>query len=240
MRKIQCLIIDDEELAREGIAEYVTDVPFLNTVCTCESAIQAQQVLLEHKVDLIFLDINMPRISGLDFLKMQANPPMVIITTAYPQYALEGYELNVLDYLVKPIPFERFLKAVNKAYEQFELLHKEVSPPVDNEDYIFIKEDFQYRKIKLTDIQYVEAQNNYIRIITTDGEHQTLYTLKEIEKRLPEKKFLRVQKSFIVNIKHVDAVEGNMLMVGDTAITMSRSLKQEVMDRIFKGKYVGK
>ena len=203
--KINCLIIDDEPLACKGLAEYVQDVDFLHLAGTYEDALKAASIIQENKIDLIFLDIQMPRISGLDFLKTLQHPPLVILTTAYPQYALEGYELNVLDYLVKPISFPRFLKAVMKAKEQLELKHYEQTPAHADvaEDYIFIKADNRLVKIFFKNTLYAEALQNYVCIHTTDKKYITYLTFKSIEENLPHELFLKVHKSYIVQLSKV-------------------------------------
>src|SRR5580765_3065934 len=238
--KINCLVIDDEPLACKGLAEYVHDVDFLQLAGVYEDALKAHTAMDTNKIDLIFLDIQMPRISGLDFLKTLQHPPLVILTTAYPQYALEGYELNVLDYLVKPISFPRFLKAVMKAKEQIELKHREQVPAEAgaNEDYIFIKADNRLVKIFFKNIFYVEALQNYVCIHTTDKKYITYLTFKSIEENLPHELFLKVHKSYIVQLAKVDAVDGNELQVGQFRIPISRNNKEEVMQKLVADKFL--
>src|SRR3954466_1231108 len=177
---INCVIIDDEPLAREGIASYVSEVPFLTLVATCESAVAYSKLPPQQPIDLIFLDIQMPRITGLDFLKTIQNPPMVIITTAYSEYALDGFQLNVLDYLVKPVTFDRFFKSVNKAKGYYHLLHQQ--PPSGQADnYFFVKCGTKYEKIYFDDVLFVEGLQNYITIYTSKGKYITLHYLKTLE-----------------------------------------------------------
>lgn len=237
--KINCIIIDDEPLACKGLAEYVHDVDFMQLCGIYEDALKANAAMETNKIDLIFLDIQMPRITGLDFLKTLPHPPLVIFTTAYPQYALEGYELNVLDYLVKPISFPRFLKAVMKAKEQLELKHHE-QPALHqaSEDYIFIKADNRLVKIFFKNILYVEALQNYVCIHTTDKKYITYLTFKSIEENLPHELFLKVHKSYIVQLAKVDAVDGNELQVGQFKIPISRNNKEEVMQKLLANKFL--
>ncbi len=237
--KINCLIIDDEPLACKGLAEYVHDVDFLHLAGVYEDALKASAATRENKIDLIFLDIQMPHISGINFLKTLQHPPLVILTTAYPQYALEGYELNVLDYLVKPISFPRFLKAVMKAKEQLELKHPEQTASTGaNEDYIFIKADNRLVKIFYKNILYVEALQNYVCIHTPDKKYITYLTFKSIEENLPHELFLKVHKSYIVQLAKVEAVDGNELQIAQFKIPISRNNKDEVMQKLIANKFL--
>ena len=256
--KINALIIDDEPIARAGMEEYAADVSFLNIVGTCESAVKAHERLATDKIDLLFLDIQMPRLTGLDFLKTLKNPPMVILTTAYPQYALESFALDVLDYLVKPIPFDRFLKAVNKAKELFDLKQNqgktaenhhgygtqnvvfpqntEGSLPNVGADYFFIKTDNKYERIQFADILFIEALQNYVVIHTSVAKHTVYLTLKSLESYLPTTQFLKVQKSFIVALARIEGIEGSDILMGKHRIPISRQDKDSVLELIFKDK----
>ncbi|MBD0402068.1 LytTR family DNA-binding domain-containing protein [Flammeovirga sp. EKP202] len=231
--KIRCLIVDDEELARDGMAHYVSQVPFLETIAICESAMEAQQVLDEQPVDLCFCDINMPYLSGIDWVRSMKNPPMVIFTTAYSEFAIQSYEVNTLDYLLKPISFDRFYKSCLKAKEAFNTTQKEE----EFDDFIFVKVDLQIKKIWCKDIKYIESQNNYINIVTTKGNFLTLLTLKEVQENLPSY-FLKVQKSFIINIHFVEAIEGNSVVIADTLISISRNNKNDIFDTLTQGKFI--
>jgi DNA-binding LytR/AlgR family response regulator len=249
--KINALIVDDEPIARAGMEEYAADVSFLNIVGTCDSAVKAYEFVASGKVDLLFLDIQMPRLTGLDFLKTLKNPPMVILTTAYPQYALEGFALDVLDYLVKPIPFDRFLKAVNKAKELFDLKQNHVqnhektpqnavytegsSLPI-GEDYFFVKTDNKYERIQFADILFIESLQNYVVIHTKNAKHTVYLTLKSVETYLPTTQFLKVQKSFIVALAKIEGIEGSDVLIGKHRIPISRQDKDSVLDVILKDK----
>jgi len=236
--KINCIIVDDEPLAREGLEGYVTKVPTLELKAMCENPLEANEILGNETVDLMFLDIQMPHITGIEFLKTLTNPPMVIITTAYPNFALEGYALNVLDYLVKPISFERFVQAVNKAKDYFSLTHQQqqgtrTSPEAD---YFFVKCENTYEKIFFRDILYIEGLQNYVVIHTGDSKYITYLTMKVIDENLPSEMFMRVHKSYIVSIPKITAIEGNFIRIGDKLIPLSRKNKDEILSTIFNNK----
>lgn len=231
---INCLIVDDEPLAREGLSNYVHEIDFLHLVGMCENPIDASMVMGEQQVDLLFLDIQMPKINGIDFLKTLQNPPMVIITTAFPNYALESYQLDVLDYLLKPITFQRFFKAATKAKEYFSLLQKsqETSGALEDQPYFFIKCESKFEKIWIEKILYIEGLQNYVHIHTQEGSFMTLLTLKNVVANLEGKPFLQVHKSFIVAIDQVDGMEGNELLIGNARIPIGRSYKNSVLEQI--------
>lgn len=233
---LKCVIIDDEPLARECIANYVGEVDFLQLVGTGSNPVELTTLLDEHTVDLIFLDIQMPVINGIEFLKMAQNPPMVIITTAYPSYALEGFQLDVLDYLVKPITFNRFFKAVNKAKDYHQLISRSTSTDLTRTDtipdYFFIKCDYKYEKIYLNDILYIQAMQNYITIHTNKGKYITLLYLKNIEQNLDRQSFIRVHKSYIVSIPKIEAIENNEIIIQSFRIPISRNYHTEVIGRV--------
>ena len=212
---INVIIVDDEPLALDVLETYIEKIPQLNLVKRCNNALEANQVLKDHDVDLMFLDIQMPQLTGIDFLKTLANPPLVIFTTAYANYAIEGFELNAIDYLLKPISFERFLKAVNKAQEQLELQKKDsvVANTEEDADFIFVKADKKLIKIKFTDILYIEGLKDYVIIRMNAGRVITLQTMKSLEAKLPEGMFKRIHRSYIVSIDKINAVLGNMVEV---------------------------
>jgi DNA-binding LytR/AlgR family response regulator len=233
--QMNCLIIDDEPIARKGLEEYVRDIDFLHLVGQCENPLKASTFLTEHQVDLIFLDIHMPKISGIDFLKTLRNPPLVIFTTAFPQYALEGYELDVTDYLVKPITFERFLKAAQKAHEVFSL-KRLAGQPREETDYFFVKCDSKFEKLFFRDVLYVESLQNYVVIHTAEKKLITYITLSGLESQLPKDQFLKVHKSFVISVPHVKVIEGNEIVIGESRIPISRNLKDEVVHQILGNK----
>lgn len=226
---ITCVITDDEPMARKGLQSYVEKVDFLSLTGICEDAMQLNTLLKTQRPDLLLLDIEMPYLSGLDLLATLNNPPKVIVTSAYERYALKGYELDVTDYLLKPISFERFLKAVNKVHD---LLLKE-SQPV-SEDFLFVKSDKQMRKIFLKEILFVEALENYVSIYTASDRILTHSTLKRIRESLPEETFLQTHKSYLINIDRIDTVEGNLLRIGTYRIPVARNYREEVYKRVLR------
>lgn len=234
---INCLVIDDEPLARKGLKEYITDIDFLNCIGEYDNALKAAEQISSGEVQLLFLDIQMPKITGLEFIKTLQNPPPVIFTTAYPQYALDGFEVNALDYLVKPISFERFFKAVLKAkefYEVRETNHQEAN----DTDYFFIKVDNKLEKIMFADVLFAEASQNYVLIHTPLKKYMTYLTFKSLEEYLPAKMFLKVHKSYIVATSRIDTIEGNDIRIGQQHIPISRNLKDDVMARLLKGNFL--
>lgn len=227
--QIKCVITDDEPMARKGLQSYVERVDFLTLTGMCEDAMQLNTLLMNEQPDLLFLDIEMPYLSGLDLLSSLSHPPMVVITSAYEQYALKGYELDVIDYLLKPISFDRFLKAANKVHTL--LKQQEAS---GSADFIFVRADKQMHKIFLRDILLVEGIENYACIHTLAGKFLTRTTLKRIAEILPADTFLRVHKSYFVNVERIESVDGNILKVGAYSITVSRNFREEVFPRILK------
>jgi DNA-binding LytR/AlgR family response regulator len=232
--KIKTIIVEDEPLAREGLKSYIREIDFLDLVGTCENALEANSILSIESPDLMFLDIQMPKITGLDFLKSLKNPPLVIFTTAYPNYALQGFELDVIDYLVKPYPFDRFLKAVNKAREMH--LLKNQKPFEENfKDHIFLKVDNILKRINFEDILYIEGMENYIAVHTHEGRFITLMTMKNMEESLPSRDFLRVHKTYIIARSKVKGIVGNEIDMGMKKIPFSRSRRNEIIQALVGG-----
>ncbi|MEO7983579.1 MAG: LytTR family DNA-binding domain-containing protein, partial [Bacteroidota bacterium] len=224
-------------LARKGLKEYITDVDFLNLIGEFDSPLKTADLISRGEAQLLFLDIQMPKITGLDFFKSLQNPPPVIFTTAYPQYALEGFEVNALDYLVKPVSFDRFFKAVLKAKEYYEVRDTNTKE-ADTAAYFFIKADNKLVKILFDDVLYAEALQNYVVIHTTGKKYMTYLTFKSVEDYLPADKFLKVHKSYIVAASKIDTIEGNDIRIGQQHIPISRNQKDEVMDKLLKGKFI--
>jgi len=237
---MNCVIIDDEPLAREGLASYVREVDFLNLTGTCENPLELIKLLDYHAVDLIFLDIQMPKMNGIDFLRIMQKPLMVIITTAYPSYALEGFQLNVLDYLLKPITFDRFFKSANKAKDYHRLLCNSAQPGAPktetDEGYFFIKCGNKYEKIYFDEILYVEGMQNYVTIFTTKAKYVTLLNLKSLEQNLDSKLFIRVHKSYIVSTGKIDGIEGNDIFIGQQRVPISRNYREQVIQQVVTNK----
>ncbi|MBL0273465.1 MAG: response regulator transcription factor [Chitinophagaceae bacterium] len=234
---IRSIIIDDEPLARKGLKEYIADVDFLDFIGEFDNPLKAADLISRGEVQLLFLDIQMPKITGLDFFKTLPNAPPVIFTTAYPQYALEGFEVNALDYLVKPVSFERFFKAVLKAKEYYEVRDTN-RKEADTTEYFFIKADNKLVKIRYEDILYVEALQNYVIIHTPSKKYMTYLTFRSVEEYLPANKFLKVHKSFIVAAAKIDSIEGNDIRIGQQHIPISRNHKDEVMNKLVNGKFL--
>ena len=239
--KINCLIIDDEPLARKGLKEYIADTDFLELIGEFDNPLKATQLLGTGDVHLIFLDIQMPKITGMDFYKSLQNAPQVIFTTAYSQFALDGFEVNALDYLVKPFSFERFLKAAMKAKEFYEIRNKNLEQSGGNTskpDHFYIKADSRLVKIFYDNILFAEALQNYVVIHTSDKKYITYLTFKSVEDYLPTDKFIKVHKSYIISASKVDSIEGNEIRIGSHHIPVSRNLKDEVMEKLLSGKFL--
>jgi DNA-binding LytR/AlgR family response regulator len=237
--KIRSIIIDDEPLARKGLKEYIADTDFLHLLGEFDNPLKAAEMISRGEVQLLFLDIQMPRITGLEFFKTLQHAPPVIFTTAYPQYALDGFEVNALDYLVKPISFERFLKAAMKAREFYEVREKNTADaPAATAGYFFIKADNKLVKLEYDEVLFAEALQNYVVIHTKEKKYLTYLTFRSVEDYLPPDKFIKTHKSYIVGVAGIDSIEGNEIRIGQHHIPISRNLKDEVMDRLLKGKFL--
>ncbi len=216
---LNVLIVDDEPLALDVLETYISQMPELRLVKRCSNALEANEALKSNDIDLMFLDIQMPQLTGIDFVKTLSDPPMIVFTTAYPNYAIQGFDLNALDYLLKPISLERFMKAVNKAVDQAEMANMEVpqttgAPAVnDGLDFFFVKADKKLVKVNFDDIIYIEGLKDYVIIRLHLGRVITLQTMKNLEERLPKNLFRRIHRSFIVAMDKVLAIEGNMVEV---------------------------
>jgi len=228
---IRCLIVDDEPPAREIIRRYIEQMPTLQLAGECGNAIQALTFLQQQAIDLVFLDIRMPQLNGNDFLKTLKHPPKVIFTTAFSEYALEGYDLDVIDYLLKPIPFDRFLKAVNKACqgatEKFESgLYPEEKK---SESFVYFRADRKMVKVMLADILYVESMKDYVKIITRSGTIITKQSISSVQAMLPEKEFVRNHRSFIVATRHIRSFTSELIEIHDTEIPIGKLFRNEVL-----------
>lgn len=228
--QIKCVITDDEPTACEGLQRYVGKVDFLSLMAVCEDAMQLNTLLQTEHPDLLFLDIEMPYLSGLELLASLARPPHVIITSAYEQYALKGYELDVTDYLLKPISFDRFLKAVNKVHN---LLQQEEHSEASS-DFIFLRSDRRMHKVFFRDISVVEGLENYVCIYTDSAKLLVRSTMKRMVEALPGSLFLQVHKSYLINLEKIDLIEGNRIIVGQHTIPVARNFREEVFARILK------
>jgi len=228
MRRLRCIIVDDEPVARKILQEFTEQVPYLELVGKFENALKAEAFLQDNRVDIMFLDIEMPKLTGLQYLKAHNVHPLVILTTAFPQYALEGYELDVIDYLLKPIAFTRFLKSVQKARD-FAELKNSAAQPDDNVSYIFVRSDKRIEKVELEDILYVESLGNYVTICTEHKKIIAYLTLKSIESQLPSAQFIKIHQSFVVSLSRISAIEGNQVLLKNTALPISRNYRDNVM-----------
>jgi DNA-binding LytR/AlgR family response regulator len=235
--KLKCLIIDDEPIARKLLKEYIEETDFLELVGNAENPLKATGLINSLKPDLVFLDINMPKMSGIDFLRAAPNLPMVIMTTAYGQYALDGFELAVIDYLVKPFSLDRFLKATQKALELKSLKDNKSGSESMPSDHFYTKCDGKIVKIVYDELIYVEGMANYVILNTTTGKLIAYLTIKGILEKLPPAQFMQVHKSYIVNTSRVDSIEGNMLCLGDVKISMGLSYIEAVMGNLLKGRF---
>ena len=229
--EIKAIIIDDEPLARNVIIEYARKITSLSIVGECSDAISAHRLIQDKKADLLFLDINMPKLTGIEFLKTLKNPPLVIFTTAYSEYALDGFELNIIDYLKKPFSFERFCKAYFRA-EEFLLLKQSVSKTdlVEKQnDFLFVKSDKKTIKVKISEILYIEGLGDYIKLYLTDKKLVTNLSMKKLENLLPPDRFYRIHKSFIISLDKIESIEGNMVKISNTKLPIGNLYRQEFM-----------
>lgn len=227
MKKLKCLIVEDEPIARKIIREFIAQIEFLELAGEAENALKAESFLQHQEMDILFLDINMPRLSGVDYLKSKKVKSLVIITTAHPEYALEGYSLDVIDYLLKPIAFARFFKAVQKAKEYYELRHQQ-----NDKGVLFVRTAKRIEKISPEEIMYAESTGNYVSIACKQKKLTAYLTLKNLESQLPDKMFLKINRSFIVNTSHIEYIEDNHAKVGDKKISLSRKYSDKLMSLV--------
>jgi DNA-binding LytR/AlgR family response regulator len=235
--KIRCIIVDDEQFARKLLADYITKLPEMVLIAQCRNSMEAMSVLSNETIDLMFLDIQMPDLTGVDLLKSLPSKPLVIFTTAYSEYALEGYQLDVIDYMVKPVAFDRFVQGVNKAVERMNLkaraesmdLHREES----GNEFINLKADYKIYKVRFRDILYIEGLREYVSFYTADRRYIVLESLKNLEATLPSYLFTRVHKSYIVNTMKMDSLHGNTIEIGKKEIPIGLSYAAEVKEKLF-------
>lgn len=224
----KCLVIEDEPLAQNILKKYISDHPSLELLAVCADALEAQTIFHDQTIHLLFLDINLPKLSGINFLKTLPNPPLVIFTTAYPGFAVEGFELNAVDYLVKPFSFERFLKAVNKALVRLNFTSSAKAGESKNSVSIFLKADKKIHKVDLDSILYIEAVGDYMKVITESGQLIVNETMKQMQEELPAKDFIRIHKSFIIAINKIKYIEGNYVCLADKNIPIGATYRDEI------------
>ena len=233
MTRYKCIIIEDEPLAQNVLKKYIGDHPSLDLVAVCADAFEAQTALNQQNIHLLFLDVNLPKLSGINFIKTLVYPPLIIFTTAYPEFAVEGFDLNAVDYLLKPFSFERFLKAVNKAIERLN-----ASGPQNSEgnkiSSIFLKSDKKIHKVDLENIHYIEAIGDYMKVVTDSGQLIVNETMKKLQEELPARSFIRVHKSFIISRNKIKYIEGNYVQVEGKSIPIGATYRNDVLASIDK------
>ena len=239
---IKCIIIDDEVLARRLLKDYIGKIPELELVAQFENPLQAKTVIAEQKIDLMFLDIQMPEITGIEFLKSLKEKPLTILTTAYSEYALQSYELDVIDYLLKPFPFKRFYSAVNKVLDYLQFKSAAVNAAASHdvaiesyeEGYFFVKADYKITRINFREILFIEGLKEYIRIHTENKKLVTYFSMQKMEELLPRRYFFRVHKSYIANLQKIDSIKGNVLFISGNEVLLSKSRRNEFFTKINK------
>jgi len=234
---INCLIIDDEPMARKLLQEYIEETDFLELVGTAENPVKAMSLIKELDVDLIFLDVNMPKMNGMEFMRSSANLPTVIMTTAYGQYALEGFEMAVIDYLVKPFSLERFLKAAQKALELKSLKDKAALANMAA-DHFYVKCNGKVTRVNYDELLCIESMSNYITLYTTTGKLIVYLTIKGILEKLPSKKFIQVHKSAVINLDKINSIDGNMLYIGEHKVSIGANFSDEAMKKILGDRFL--
>lgn len=239
MKPLRCLIIDDKPLAIDILANYAGKIPFLQLVSTTTNPIEGLQIVRGQNIDLVFLDIQMPELTGLQFIKIAGRQCKIILTTAYAEYALDGYEHDVVDYLLKPISFERFYRAAEKALQAIspglQAIATDIKPTDQSPEYLFVKTEHRIQKIGLKEILFIEGLQNYIAISTGSGKVLSLQTLKKIEEQLPAKEFARVHKSFIVALRHISSIERGRISIGAEVIPVGDSYREGFYRLVDKG-----
>lgn len=239
---IRVLAIDDEPLALQQLASYIEKIPFLQLVAECQSALEARTIMNEEQIDAIFVDINMPDLSGMDFVRSLAAPPLVVFTTAYSEYAVEGFRVNAIDYLLKPFGLDDFKRAANKVKTQYDLLNTAVVSAVDEDDALFLKTEYKVVRINVADIRYVEGMSEYLRIYL-EGQPKpliVLLALKKLEERLPSASFMRIHRSYLINLKKIQEVNKNrVIMDADTYLPIGDMYK-EAFNQYLSTKFLGK
>ncbi|MCX7549843.1 LytR/AlgR family response regulator transcription factor [Xanthomarina sp. F2636L] len=233
-KNIACIIVDDEAIAREIIATHLSKISHINVIASCSNAMEAFSIISNNQIDLVFLDINMPEISGISFAKSINKNIKIIFTTAYRNYAVEGFELQAVDYLLKPISFERLLKAVNTYFEVYSEVKTNVIPEIDSTHFMFVRADRRMIKIDFDRIIYIESYSDYIKIHLASETIVTRETISAIEAKLPNKQFIRIHRSFIIALAHIESFTSEHIVIHGQALTISRTYKKEVLKLLEK------
>ncbi len=236
MEHIRCLILDDEPIAITVIESHLKEFKDLKVVATCRNASEAFEVLRKEKIDLIFLDIEMPKLDGLSFLKSLKDPPLVLITTAHRNFALDGFELDVVDYLLKPIPLDRLMQAIGKVRRLLQVDQGHHTNGFDPLPYIFVKSDRENVKINLMDIRYIESLKNHVKIVTSQKNHITMVSIGEMENKLPKNIFLRIHRSFLVNLSHIQNYTNTYVVIDRKSFPLGNVYKNAVLEVLDKNR----
>ena len=239
---IRVLAIDDEPLALQQLARYIEQIPYLDLVAECQSAIEARQIMEDETIDAVFVDINMPDLNGLDFVRSLSAPPLVVFTTAYSEYAVEGFKVNAVDYLLKPFGLDDFKRAANKVKEQYDLRNTATVSNVDEDDALFLKTEYKVVRINIADIRYVEGMSEYLRIYLDNKPKPliVLLAMKRLEERLPSHSFMRIHRSYIINLRKIQEVNKNrVIMDADTYLPIGDMYK-DAFNAYINGKFLGK
>ena len=239
---IKVLAIDDEPLALQQLARYIEQIPYLDLVAECQSAVEARHIIEEETIDAVFVDINMPDLNGMDFVRSLSAPPMVVFTTAYSEYAIEGFKVNAIDYLLKPFGLDDFKRAANKVKEQYDLRNTATVSSVDEDDALFLKTEYKVVRINIGDIRYVEGMSEYLRIYLDDRPKPliVLLSMKKLEERLPSHTFMRIHRSYIINLRKIQEVNKNrVIMDADTYLPIGDMYK-ETFNAYINSKFIGK
>lgn len=238
---IRTIAIDDEPLALQQLVTYIRKVPFLELVAECQSAIDAQKVLEQEVIDVMFIDINMPDLNGLDFVRTLAAPPLVVFTTAYSEYALEGYKVNAVDYLLKPFGMDEFMRAANKVKQQYDLTHTAEVSRIDDNDAIFLKTEHRIVRINVTNIRYIEGMSEYLKIYLKEGKPLVvLLSMKKMEERLSSTNFMRIHRSYIINLNEIQEVNKNRVILDQDTYLPIGDLYRDQLNRYIESKFLGK
>ena len=238
---IRTLAIDDEPLALKQLATYIRKVPFLELVAECQSAIDAQKILEQDVIDVMFIDINMPDLNGLDFVRTLVAPPLVVFTTAYSEYAIDGYKVNAVDYLLKPFGMDEFLRAANKVKQQYDLTHTTEVSKVDDNDAMFLKTEHRIVRININNIRYIEGMSEYLKIYLKDAKPiVVLLSMKKMEERLPSHSFMRIHRSYIINLTEIQEVNKNRVILDADTFLPIGDLYREQLNQYIESKFLGK